>query len=153
MERQWPPEEMKCRAVLGQTAGIAGPVFKGHSSQINALCSEPGRKRIASASRDLSVRIWNVESQAMQQLTGHKDGVLSVAWNSDGQIASGAADKTIRFWNADGSANGTAATEYGVAASGLESQRQASGGGGRSTDLLFKRIMRKFRVFRDILPV
>ena len=34
-------------------------------------------------------------------LTGHTDAVISVAWSTDGTLASGSGDKTIKLWKSE----------------------------------------------------
>ena len=34
-------------------------------------------------------------------LTGHTDAVISVAWSTDGTLASGSTDKTIKLWRGE----------------------------------------------------
>jgi WD40 repeat protein len=61
---------------------------------------------LASASDDLSVRIWNVsDGSLLQTLNGHTDIVRSVAFAPDGALlASIADDRTLRLWQvSDGS--------------------------------------------------
>jgi WD40 repeat protein len=63
----------------------------------------PDGQRIASASYDKTVRLWDAASGSLlRSLQGHENGVLSVAWAPDGQrIASASYDKTVRLWDAE----------------------------------------------------
>ncbi len=72
-----------------------------HSAAISALAWSPDSKRIASASLDKTVLIYDVAHQKNLVIyRGHTDAVLTVAWSPDGKyLASGSADKTIQIWD------------------------------------------------------
>ena len=64
----------------------------------------PDGKRIVTASRDKTARLWDAESgkQIGEPLTGHTDAVLSAAFSPDGKrIVTASADKTARLWDAE----------------------------------------------------
>jgi WD40 repeat protein len=58
---------------------------------------------VASASRDKTVRLWDVVSgQAHSTLEGHTDSVDTVAFSPDGKlVASASRDETITVWDID----------------------------------------------------
>ena len=67
------------------------------------MAFSPDGKRIASGSGDKTVRVWDAATgqPVGQPLTGHTDGVTSVAFSPDGKrIVSGSDDKTVRVWDA-----------------------------------------------------
>ena len=68
------------------------------------MAFSPDGHRLASASCDNTVRLWNADTGQPigAPLTGHTDMVISVAFSPDGhRLASGSADDTVRLWNAD----------------------------------------------------
>ena len=59
-----------------------------------------GDSRLASASADNTVIVWDLESgQPAQSLQGHTLRINSVAWLRDGRLASASADNTVIVWD------------------------------------------------------
>ena len=86
---------------------LGGPL-KGHTKWVTSLSWEPyhsqesGRPRLASASKDGTVRIWDcINKRADMALTGHKGCVSCVKWGGAGQIYTASHDKTIKVWSAE----------------------------------------------------
>jgi WD40 repeat protein len=76
--------------------------YRGHSDYVSSVAWSPDVKRIASASGDKTVQVWNAATGA-QVLTyhGHVDAVFAVAWSPDQtRIASASNDGTVQVWNA-----------------------------------------------------
>ncbi len=90
-----------------QKANAAGPAvprsphatLEGHSEAVTALCMLPDG-RLASASRDNTIRIWDFAGGAEPlRLQGHSGPVNGLCVLSDGRLASASDDNTIRLWD------------------------------------------------------
>ncbi len=77
-------------------------VFKGHTDWVTGVVFV-SNNRIASASRDGTIRVWDVATQRELALCrGHSGGVESLAVSPDGlRLLSGGFDGTVRLWNPD----------------------------------------------------
>ncbi|KAJ5662462.1 uncharacterized protein N7477_010078 [Penicillium maclennaniae] len=73
----------------------------GHNGYILSISWSPDATRIASASVDKKIKIWDTGTgQNICTLEGHTSGVASVAWAPNTtHLASGSYDKTIKIWN------------------------------------------------------
>ncbi|KAG0277544.1 hypothetical protein BGZ96_002824, partial [Linnemannia gamsii] len=83
--------------------GVDDYVLEGHTDWVWALAYSPDGQRIASGSRDRTVRLWNTCSGASGLvLSGHSDTVETVAFSPCGlQVVSGSSDGTIQVSNVD----------------------------------------------------
>lgn len=111
--------------------------FAGHTSWIRTLAVSPDGLRLASASSDGVIHLWDLTSgERLTSCLGHTDQVLSVRFHPDGgRLVSGSADETLRIWEpAGGRSVATLRTEglcagtrltgvRGLAPSALESLR------------------------------
>jgi WD40 repeat protein len=73
----------------------------GHTHIVSALVISNDNKKLISASKDKTIKIWNLENgELVNTLKAHKDSVQTLALSPDGLIvASGSADKTIKLWH------------------------------------------------------
>jgi len=83
---------------------LGGPL-KGHTKFVRSLAWEPyhleerGRPRVASASKDATIRIWDVVGRKVDfTLSGHKASVSCVKWGGTGMIYTSSQDRTVKVW-------------------------------------------------------
>jgi len=76
--------------------------FRGHSGGVTDVAFYPDGTRLASASDDRTVKLWDTETgDAVLTLRGHTAGVLDVAFSPDGNLlATGGIDLAVRIWDA-----------------------------------------------------
>jgi WD40 repeat protein len=94
---------------------IIGNLRLRHSREINALAFSPDGLKLASASSDATVKIWDLgNGHEILTYDGHKDKVRCLAWSGDGTfIVSAGMEKNIKVWNPS-----TGKTEQTIAATG-----------------------------------
>ena len=83
--------------------GIELAVFTGHTEAIYGLAYSPDGTRLASGSRDDSVRMWDAKTgQELFFSLDHNAWVNAVAFSPDGAIlASGGDDGKVRLWDVE----------------------------------------------------
>ncbi len=77
-------------------------LFQGHAAHVQSVVFNPDGKMLASASKDTTIRLWDVASGKPigQPLIGHTGRVYRVVFSPDGKLlVSGSEDKTIRLWD------------------------------------------------------
>merc|ERR1719510_1837409 len=81
----------------------------GHKQWVTTVAWEPlhlatggQARRLASASKDGDVRIWDVLlGKCLRSLTGHTMSVTCLRWGGSGLVYSAAQDRTIKVWRPD----------------------------------------------------
>jgi WD40 repeat protein len=78
-------------------AGLA--VLRGHGAGVTGVAFAPDG-RIATVSRDRSVRLWDASGAVLAVLGEHEAAVLDVAFSRDGaRVATASIDGSVRIWD------------------------------------------------------
>ena len=74
-----------------------------HNNAVYWAAFSADGKKLATASLDNTVKIWNVaDGRHVGTLKGHGDGVAFVEFLKDGRLATASLDKTLKLWSAEG---------------------------------------------------
>jgi hypothetical protein len=98
LDRAW--RDLRERLVLHPTRVVNRQIY---GTLVTAALSPDG-KRILTASRDYTARLWDAETgkQIGEPLAGHRDTVSSAAFSPDGKrIVTASYDNTARLWDAE----------------------------------------------------
>ncbi len=96
-----PTESVLAKYAFG-TLQVTLYTYHGHTSIITGVAWSPDGKRIASASQDETVQVWDATTGGhVLTYRGHTSIVTAVAWSPDGvHIASASQDGAVQLWNA-----------------------------------------------------
>jgi WD40 repeat protein len=95
------PEGITIRSAMSDSWSACLQTLEGHSDWVLSVAFSHDSTRLASASDDSTVKIWDASSGAcLQTLEGHSDWVLPVAFSHDStRLASASIDSTVKIWD------------------------------------------------------
>jgi hypothetical protein len=96
------PECITIKPAMRDKWGACLQTLEGHSSEVFSVAFSHDSARLASASYDRTVKIWDASSgECLQTLEGHSDSVRSVTFSHDStRLASASDDRTVKIWDA-----------------------------------------------------
>ncbi|OCL00979.1 beta transducin-like protein HET-D2Y, partial [Cenococcum geophilum 1.58] len=96
------PKWITIKPAIGDKWSACLQTLEGHSNSVQSVAFSRDSARLASASSDNTVKIWDASSgECLQTLEGHSSSVCSVAFSHDSaRLASASYDWTVKIWDA-----------------------------------------------------
>jgi WD40 repeat protein/tRNA A-37 threonylcarbamoyl transferase component Bud32 len=119
--------------------------LQGRTGLVQSVCFSPDGRRLATASSDRTVRVWDLQTgQEALALQGHTGAVHGVCFSPDGRrLASASEDQTVKVWDAQTGQDPLTLKGHTGAVQGVcfspNSKRLASASGGYSDPQTHKR--------------
>ena len=91
-------------AVTGKGKPLSdNPALTEHKRPIEALDFNAEGTTLVSASRDATIRLWDVDTRNPRlMIEGHTEAVKALGFLEDGKtLANGGSDRTLRLWNTE----------------------------------------------------
>ncbi|MFV2068280.1 MAG: hypothetical protein ACC645_15010, partial [Pirellulales bacterium] len=103
----WTPDGSKLAAGTARgwfimwdaTTGREVLSFKAHTAAVRSIAISPDGLRIATASKDRSVKVWDTAGRQLLTLRGHTRGVDSVAWSPSGAQLISSGGGGLKIWS------------------------------------------------------
>jgi WD40 repeat protein len=100
------PQWINIKPAMGDNWSACLQTLEGHSDSVSSVAFSHDSTRLASASDDRTVKIWDASSGAcLQTLKGHVSHVMSVAFSHDStRLASASSNRIVKIWDASSGA-------------------------------------------------